>query len=320
MNQAIAVFRTGESCLGNYLSFYLQSHAAKSWLRSQAKKTSGQLNLTLETCGALLLRLPPLPEQRQIADILATWDKALEKLYALIAAKERRKQALIQHLLTGKKRLKGFDLSDGRTKRDRFGVYPADWRRASLGDITHEVAARNAAGQKLPVLSCTKHRGLVLSEEYFGKRVYADDTSNYRVVTRGEFAYATNHIEEGSIGYQDICAAGLVSPIYTVFKSTGEIDDAYLFRVLKSPLLVHLYRVNTSSSVDRRGSLRYDEFARIHVWLPKKAEQRAIATVLDTCDDELQLLRAQRDAIDQQKRGLMQKLLTGAIRVKTRKS
>lgn len=167
----------------------------------------------------------------------------------------------------------------------------------------------------MPVLSCTKHRGLVLSEEYFGKRVYAEDTSGYRVVQRGEFAYATNHIEEGSIGYQNLCEAGLVSPIYTVFKTTDAVDDSYLFRVLKSPLLIHFYQINTSASVDRRGSLRYDEFSRIHVWLPSKAEQIAIAKVFATVDDQLTLLCNQRAALDQQKRGLMQRLLTGKIRV-----
>ena len=151
----------------------------------------------------------------------------------------------------------------------------------------------------------------------FGKKVYSDDTSNYRMVLRGEFAYATNHIEEGSIGYQNLCDAGLVSPIYTVFKATEEVDDTYLFRVLKSPLLVHIYRANTSSSVARRGSLRYDEFSAIHIWLPCKKEQTAIANILYTCDEELRLLRSQRTAIDQQKRGLMQRLLTGKIRVKT---
>lgn len=116
--------------------------------------------------------------------------------------------------------------------------------------------------------------------------------------------------------YQNLCDAGLVSPIYTVFKNTDAVEDAYLFRVLKSPLLVHLYRVNTSSSVDRRGSLRYDEFAGIHIWIPGKDEQRSISNVLDTCDEELRLLRALRAAHDQQKRGLMQRLLTGKVRVK----
>lgn len=295
------------------LYYWLQRH--KGFFERMA------VGSTIQTIGLGVFKkltgtFPPLPEQRKIADILSTWDEALEKLDALIEAKERRKKALMQQLLTGKRRLKGYDRSKGKTSGDRFGSYPTDWRKVALGAITKELSNRNPDSHDLPVLSCTKHEGLVLSEEYFGRRVYASDTSNYRMVKRGEFAYATNHIEEGSIGYQDICDAGLVSPIYTVFKTVGEVDDNYLFRVLKSPLLVHLYRANTSASVDRRGSLRYDEFAAIHIWLPSKPEQIAIAKVLAGCDEELDLLRTKRTALDQQKRGLMQKLLTGTIRVK----
>ncbi len=299
-----------------WLSCLLLSDAHRLALQRIASGTSDSMKKIQK--GALLklkVPLPPLPEQRKIADILITWDASLEKLDALIAAKERRKKGLMQQLLTGQRRVKGFDRSNGKTRSDRYAIYPSDWKRVSLGELTREVVTRNADGTALPVLSCTKHQGLVLSEEYFGRRVYSADTSDYRVVRRGEYAYATNHIEEGSIGYQNVCDAGLVSPIYTVFESADEVDDRYLYRVLKSVLLVHLYRANTSSSVDRRGGLRYDAFARIHVWLPGKKEQRAIADIFDACDDEMRLLRNQRAAVDRQKRGLMQKLLTGHIRV-----
>jgi type I restriction enzyme S subunit len=299
----------------DFMYFALQSRTR--FFREGLAPGVGQPNLNTELIGSVVLPLPPLPEQRKIADILSTWDEALTQLDALIEAQERRKKALMQQLLTGRRRLKGFDKSKGKTASDRFGTYPADWKRIRLGEITREVPTKNAEGTKLPVLSCTKHHGLVLSEEYFGKRVYAEDTSGYRVVQRGEFAYATNHIEEGSIGYQNLCEAGLVSPIYTVFKTTDAVDDSYLFRVLKSPLLIHFYQINTSASVDRRGSLRYDEFSRIHIWLPGIEEQKAIAKVFDTADQQLTLLRTQRTALDQQKRGLMQRLLTGKVRVKT---
>lgn len=300
-----------------WLSFVLLSAPYRLALQRIASGTSDSMK-KIQKGAFLKLKtpVPPLPEQRKIADILSTWDEALTQLDALIQAQERRKKALMQQLLSGKKRLKGFDKSKGLTLSDRFGTYPADWKRTRLGGVTHEIGVRNANGGELPVLSCTKHRGLVRSQEYFGKRVHAEDTSAYRVVQHGEFAYATNHIEEGSIGYQNLCEAGLVSPIYTVFKTTDAVDDSYLFRVLKSTLLIHFYQINTSASVDRRGSLRYAEFARIHIWLPSKAEQTAIAQVFDTLDQELTLLRTQRTALDQQKRGLMQRLLTGQMRVK----
>lgn len=299
-----------------WLGYMLRSGQYRRLLQRIASGTSQSMKkIQKGSFLGLHAATPPVTEQRKIAEILTTWDEALEKLDALIAAKDRRKKALMQRLLTGKRRLPGFDKSEGQTESDKFGIWPADWSHAHIGDIAREVTHRNKNGDALPVLSCTKHRGLVRSEDYFGKRVFAEDTSGYRVVRRGEFAYATNHIEEGSIGYQDLCDAGLVSPIYTVFKTKSGVDDRYLFRILKSPLLIHLYQVNTSASVDRRGSLRYKEFAKINIWLPSEEEQSAIADVLDTCDAELDLLRRQRDALDHQKRGLMQRLLTGKIRV-----
>ena len=308
-------FKQSAGLLNEYANLWFNSHDGIRQIRRIAIGTTSVAAIYWRDLASLKLCLPPQHEQRKIAYILSTWDEALTQLDALIEAHERRKKALMQQLLTGRRRLKGFDQSKGKTASDRFGIYPADWKRVRLGEITNEVPTKNAEGTDLPVLSCTKHRGLVLSQEYFGKRVYAEDTSGYRVVHRGEFAYATNHIEEGSIGYQNICDAGLVSPIYTVFKTTEAVDDSYLFRVLKSPLLIHFYQINTSASVDRRGSLRYDEFSRIHIWLPCKEEQKAIAQVFDTADQQLTLLRSQRTALDRQKRGLMQRLLTGKLRV-----
>jgi type I restriction enzyme S subunit len=313
--QRVTRIRGDESLLTKFASHVIASHRFTQHVKGVQTETAIP-HISAGQIKEFVVSLPTPTEQRKIADILTTWDEALTQLDSLIEAQERRKKALMQQLLTGRRRLKGFDQSKGKTASDRFGIYPADWKRVRLGDITHEVPTKNAGGTDLPVLSCTKHRGLVLSQEYFGKRVYAEDTSGYRVVQRGEFAYATNHIEEGSIGYQNLCDAGLVSPIYTVFKTTEAVDDSYLFRVLKSPLLIHFYQINTSASVDRRGSLRYDEFARIHIWLPSKAEQKAIAQVFDTADQQLTLLRTQRTALDQQKRGLMQRLLTGKLRVK----
>jgi type I restriction enzyme S subunit len=299
-----------------FLAYQTQGPRGRAYFQSSSKQSTNLASINSTQLRQFPTALPPLPEQRKIAEILGTWDEALEKLDALISAKERRKKALMQQLLTGKRRVKNFTDKGLTTNVDRFGSYPSDWRRVALGQITKEVSSRNPDGDGLPVLSCTKHQGLVFSDEYFGRRVYSEDTSKYRLVKRGEFAYATNHIEEGSIGYQDICEVGLVSPIYTVFKPESDIEPIYLFRVLKSPLLIHLYRANTSASVDRRGSLRYDQFSQICIWLPSKEEQAVIAKILDTCDEELRLLRAERNALDQQKRGLMQRLLKGKLRVK----
>ena len=151
--------------------------------------------------------------------------------------------------------------------------------------------------------------------EYFGRQIYSDDTSTYKIVKRGQFAYATNHIEEGSIGYQDLYNEALISPMYTVFETNKQVDDAFLYRVLKTELYRHIFEVNTSASVNRRGSLRWSGFSKIHVPLPSLDEQQAIAAVLQTADEEIGLLERKLAALRQQKQGLMQRLLTGEVRV-----
>jgi type I restriction enzyme S subunit len=318
--QRVLALRGMKDVLYNgFLKQFLLSGLGRSQVELRSSGSTA-IGIKQSELRRVAIPLPPVQEQRKIAGILGTWDEALEKLDMLIAAKARLRAALLRQMLTGTRRLPGFDQSSRERIKDPLGSWPSDWQKIALGEITREVSARAGTGNSAPVLSCTIHRGLVRSEEYFGKRVYAADTSNYKLVRRGDFAYATNHIEEGSIGHQREFDVGLVSPIYTIFQTVGETDDRYLFRLLKSPLLIHLYQINTIASVDRRGSLRYCEFAKIRVWLPRKAEQAAIADVLDACDDELRLLRNYRGILACQKRGLMQGLLSGEIRARSDQS
>jgi type I restriction enzyme S subunit len=259
--------------------------------------------------------IPPPSEQKRIADILANWARAIEYTERLIAAKSQHKHGLMQLLLTGKKRFKEF-ISDSGIHSTRFGLVPNDWAYVHIEDVGCEVSEKNSSGKTLPVLSCTKHQGLVDSLKYFGKRIFSEDTSTYKIVKRGQFAYATNHIEEGSIGYQSIYDEALISPMYTVFETKGEVDHAFFYCLLKTELYRHIFEINTIGSIDRRGALRWNDFAKIKVALPSIAEQRRIAEVLNACDREIELLRQQLDALRRQKRGLMQKLLTGQIRVR----
>jgi type I restriction enzyme S subunit len=185
-----------------------------------------------------------------------------------------------------------------------------------IGSVAKEVKVNNDEDENIPVLSCTKHNGLVDSLSYFGKQVFSLDTSKYKVVRRGEFAYATNHIEEGSIGYQDLHDKGLVSPMYTVFKTSNSIDDGYLYSVLKTETFRHMFQVHTSASVDRRGSLRWKEFSKLPIPMPPIEEQRRIAARLNLVRQEIDLLKRRAEAYRRQKRGLIQKLLTGTWRAK----
>ncbi len=173
----------------------------------------------------------------------------------------------------------------------------------------------NGANQELPVISCTKYDVLVDSLEYFGRQGSRENTSTYKVVRRGQFAYATNHIEKGSSGYQDLYDKALISPMYTIFETDGRVNDVFLFRLLKTELFRHIFEVNTSGTVDRRGSLRWGDFSKIKIPLPSVAEQAKIAEVFLCLEEEVSVVEHQAIALRQQKQALMQQLLTGQVRV-----
>ena len=315
-NQDIRAILPSNDVEARFLAYALVGQKYKlRGLVDQAGHGTGRLSTGL--LQSHKIPFPPLPEQKKIAEILGAWDRAIETQQALIDAKTERKRGLMQRLLTGQQRLPGFSGEWREVDSWKYGSVPSDWKVMRIGDVAEEVKATHPTGDDIPVLSCTKHRGLVKSLEYFGKKVFSDDLSRYRLVARGQFAYATNHIEEGSIGYLEFLDEGLISPIYTVFETSDLVDDQFLFRLLKSELYLHIFKVSTSASVDRRGSLRWNDFKTLPILVPPLDEQRRIAELSECADREIGIRKTALETTRDQKRGLMQKLLTGQVRVQS---
>jgi type I restriction enzyme, S subunit len=295
--QRIITLRGKNGVLDNrFLKQYLLSSSGQRQvdLRSTGSTAKGIKQSTLRTVP---IKRPPLLEQQKIADILGTWDEALEKLDALIAAKARRKQALMQQLLTGYRRLPGFS---------------KPWKRVELSDVAEECSIRN--GQKLErtrLYAVTKAEGMVPMRE----NVQGATVNRCQIVERGWFAYNPMRINIGSIARWEGNDPVMVSPDYVVFRTKESL--------LLSDYLNHIRRgdawtdfVGTAGNGSVRVRIWFDDLGYFEFPLPPIEEQRAIATVLDEANAELQLLHQQRTALDQQKRGLMQRLLTGKIRVR----
>lgn len=281
-----------------YLYFFLDYDAS---LLQNAIQGGTMHHITKNDMEKRFIPLPPMEEQQNIAKVLNTWDKAIEKQTQLIEKLELRKKGLMQQLLTGKKRLPGFG---------------GEWKNIAIKDFAIEVSLKNNRNENWEVLSCTKYDGLVPSLQYFGRQVFSKDITQYKIVPQYCFAYATNHIEEGSIGYQSIYKNSLISPMYTVFKTDSNmIDDIFLYKLLKSHRAIYLYNVMMEGSIDRRGGLRWDNFSTIKFLLPDIKEQSAIADILVSCDNEVLLAKQKLNKFRQQKKGLMQVLLTGKKRV-----
>ncbi|MBP6506966.1 MAG: restriction endonuclease subunit S [Opitutaceae bacterium] len=260
--------------------------------------------ITLEDLRNVELPLPPLPEQQRIADILGTWDEAQEKLDALIAAKARRKQALMQQLLA--------------VAAQKIGHGHA---RHRLGEVVERVTRRNTVAND-NVLTISAQDGLINQREYFNRNVAGADLSGYFLLRRGEFAYNRSSsigFPYGAIKRLDRYGAGVVSTLYLCFRiqDTAKVSSDYLAHYLDGGFLNAGLRSVAKEGARAHGLLNItaDEFMDIDIFLPPLALQTKIAAVLDTADAELRLLRQQRTALDHQKRGLMQQLLTGKVRV-----
>lgn len=264
-------------------------------------------HLTRERFLTLEVLTPPLPEQNKIADILSTWDEALEKLDALIAAKDRRKQALMQQLLTGKKRFPAF------SKRA--------WKRVRMNELM-ERAFRPiewSAEMSLSLISIRRRcGGLFRRPELLGSEYKTQDLHDLKA---GDFLVSKRQVAHGAWAMvTPEFEGGHVSKEYAIFTNTApdKLHMPFFAWLAQTPRMIRLSRVaSTGVHIEK---LIFDPavFLRESIRLPATLEeQQHIATILDAADQELTLLRKQRNALDQQKRGLMQRLLTGKIRVKT---
>lgn len=284
-----------------FLAYFLNVGEARKKLRELGQGQS-IVHIYKSDLEQLTLHLPPLEEQNEIANILKVWADFIDNLQQKIRYKRIIKKAVIENLLTG------------RVKLPRF---TGEWKEASIGDFAEVANQLNLEDKQYEVMSCTKHRGLVRSLEYFDRKIYGDDLSKYKIVPRGYFAYATNHIEEGSIGYQNILDFGLVSPMYTVFKTKG-VNNDFLYGLLKTPRLIFEYQRHMTASVERRGGLRWGSFSKIKVKLPSLEEQNAIAQVIADANKDLSDSMRKLKLLRDQKQYLLNKLVTGEIRVTQR--
>jgi type I restriction enzyme S subunit len=243
---------------------------------------------------------PPNKEQQKIAHILSTWDKAIEKLEALIAAKQKRKEALIQQILTGKKRFAGFE---------------GEWETTRLMNLLKEEKTKNKDCSVLRVLSVTNHSGFVLPEEQFSRQVASSDLSNYKIVRKGQFGYNPSRINVGSFARLDSYEVGVLSPMYIVFSiDERKLNSDFFLNWMSSHEAKQRIISSTQGSV--RDSVGFDALSSFHIKLPAIEEQKKIASVLSVANTEITTNRKHLSALKEQKKGLMQQLLTGKKRVK----
>mgnify|MGYP000492318539 CR=1 FL=1 len=274
----------------DFLTEYLESYDYTA-----INNSLSQPKLNKAECEKLPIAVPSYEVQKRIGEILSTWDETIETLEKLITAKEKLKKGLMQQLLTGKKRLPGFE---GEWETKRLGAYFDERVERGFND--------------LELLSVSKEG--VHSQSTSDKRDISNkDKSKYKRVCKGDIAYNTMRMWQGRSALSSL--EGIVSPAYTILSPKKDTSSRFFAYLFKLPEVVHLFYRNSYGLVSDTLNCKYKDFKIIKVVAPTFKEQEAIADVFDLLDSEIKMVEKKRVLIAQQKKGLMQQLLTGKVRV-----
>ena len=303
INQAFASIKPNKNYSTNFVFNYLDKSYEKIRDLSHG---SNQDNLNLDIVKALQIPLPPLKEQEKIAEILTTWDEAITKQTELLEAKELQKKALMQKLLSGEVRFDGFSDKWKEVRIDKL----FDFKKGQ--ELSKEKLEKNG------IFECI---------------LYGELYTTYSEVI-SEIKSKTN-IKEGIKSKIDdilIPASTTTSAIDLAIASTIQKDNVLIggdINILRkktnningefiSKYLTHIKKMEIAKYAQGITIIHLysKDFKHLKIQLPSLPEQQKIAEVLSLADDEINLLKNELEELKLQKKALMQKLLTGEVRVK----
>lgn len=258
--------------------------------------TGSQENLNAKLIREITFPLPILDIQKKVAETLSAWDTAIQKSEQLIAAKERHYSHEVSRLIS----------------RDQ-------WQTVRLSEIACRVQRQNDGGD-YPLLTISSASGFIRQEARYRRYMAGESAKTYTLLRAGEFSYNKGNSKRYEFGcvfqLQDFDAA-LVPSVYVSFKLHDSVCASYMRHLFAADYLKPQLRALVKTGVRNNGllNIRPDEFMRTNLPLPPFEVQLRIANYLNAASVEIALLRQQLLALHNQKRGLMQKLLTGQWRL-----
>lgn len=266
----------------NFLCQYINSEIGIARLRGlEVGSTIAHINT--KDLKKFRIPLPPLPEQKKIAAILSTWDRAIEGTEKLLANSQQQKKALMQQLLTGKKRLPGFT---------------GEWKNILLKNIAlikkgQALSSKDLIHGDYPVIAGGK------TSPYTHKHFTHENV----ITVSASGAYA---------GYVSFHSYKIWASDCSVITSRPENNISFIYFWLS-------YLQNKIFSLQSGGAQPHiypRDLELLHIHCPPLSEQQAIAAVLTTADEEITAIESDLSRLRQEKKALMQQLLTGKRRVK----
>lgn len=289
-----------------YICSYLESISYDKYNTGTA-----QPKLNREVCEKILIPVPPMEEQRKIAEILGVWDEAIERQSRLIEKLELRKRALMQRLLTGRTRLPGFT---------------TPWQKVKLGEIGKTYNGLTGKSKEdfedgnakfIPYINVFLNEKVNIDK--LGV-VSVDESEKQNKVQYGDIFFTVSSETPNEVGMASVLLEHIDDTYLNSFCFGYRLNDFETLNPIFASYILRGDRFRNYMMVLAQGSTRFNisknEVMKLRIELPSLSEQKAIAEVLTMADDEIAIHSKTLDALRLQKRGLMQQLLTGKTRVK----
>ena len=292
----VKLISIGTKITNDYLYEIVKNNRFIFYISTLVRGNANQVSITLNDLFKFEFSLPSLPEQQKIAQILSTWDKAIATCEQLLFNNQQQKKALMQQLLTGKKRLLD---EDGVRFCGECPEYLLEkieklgWAELGRGNVISKKDMEDIPGEYPIYSSSVKNNGLMGA---YGDFMFEEELISWSVDGGGNFFYRPKHkfsITNVS-GYMRL--------------DTNKLDYQFIAAQLEflHSKLKFDYQTKAHPSVIRKMYI---------LAIPTLEEQKKISTVLSTADREIELIQTQLEALKQEKKALMQQLLTGKRRV-----
>ena len=311
INSGMVIFRIfSDKVLNKYLYMFLSSNIIKEQISNYISGMA-QPQLPISSIHKLYFILPPLDEQKRIADILSLCDDAIENLNTLIEKKELYKKGVMQKVLTGEVRFKGF--------KD-------EWQTVKLGDL----ATITSAGVDKKINSDEKEVRLLNYLDVFNRnKLYdneisfitsANDTQIEKCnIKKGDLFITPSSEDREGIAKSAVAMEDFNNVVYSYhiirLRFNKEVDLKFKSYMCDTELF-HRQAYRLCDGSGQRYVISLGTFREMEIYIPKSIEeQKRIGELLSAIDDDIDNLKKLLELRKQQKKGLMQRLLTGEIRV-----
>jgi type I restriction enzyme S subunit len=312
VQRSVAILRPNENLNSKYLNYTLNTNYIKKQIIQKANITA-QAGIYLGELSKLTIIIPPLPEQQKIADILSTVDEEIENVDKLIEKSKELKKGLMQRLLT-----KG--IGHKEFKKTEIGVIPKEWEVKKLCEVSK--IRRGASPRPISDMRWFSHKSNI------GWIRISDVTKQGKYIYKTEQYLSNEGVSKSVLVKKDNLIMSICATVGkpTILKMDCCIHDGFVVfdELSKKIYIEYLYyyldkyqeHFKKVGQIGTQMNLNTDLVNDIIIPIPPISKQQKIADILSAVDDQLEEYQAKKEKLELLKKGLMQKLLTGKIRVK----